>query len=78
MQTRSGATTPAVKPGSPADSFLRLPQVLARIPVSRTTLLHWARTGKFPKPIKLGPMTTVWRASDVDGWIAKASAEVQP
>lgn len=66
----------AVMPEQTPESFLRLPQVLARVPVSKSSLLAWVRAGKFPKPIKLGPMTTVWRASDVAVWVAKAS-EVQ-
>jgi prophage regulatory protein len=46
-------------------SLLRLPQVLALIPVSASTWWNGVRTGRFPAPIKLGPRTTVWRACDV-------------
>lgn len=52
------------------ETFLRLPQVLARVPVGRSTLWNWVRTGRFCKPVKLGPMTTAWRKSDVDAWAA--------
>lgn len=55
-----------------SDSFLRLPQVLARVPVARSTLWAWVREGRFPKPVKLGPMTTAWRASDVCQWLSTA------
>lgn len=64
--------------GAPVETFLREPQVLARVPVSPSTLWRWVREGKFPKPVKLGVMTSAWRASDVAAWIAKASAEVRP
>jgi len=56
----------------PATALLRLPQVLAVVPVGRSTLWGWVRAGKFPKPVKLGPMTSAWRASDVAEWLAKA------
>lgn len=46
-------------------ALLRLPQVLALVPVSRATWWKGVRNGNFPKPVKLGPRTTCWRASDV-------------
>lgn len=78
MQTRlEPAVRPATEPGQSPESFLRLPQVLARVPVSKSTLWGWVRDGKFPKPVKLGPMTTAWHSKDVAAWMAKAS-EGQP
>ncbi len=40
--------------------FLRLPQVLALIPVSKSTWWAGIKTGRFPKPVKLGPRTSAW------------------
>ena len=45
--------------------FLRLPQILKLIPVCRATWWEGCRTGRFPKPVKLGPRTTAWRAEDI-------------
>ena len=45
--------------------LLRLWQVLAFVPVSRS---HWwagVKDGRYPKPIKLSARVTVWRASDI-------------
>ena len=39
------------------------------IPVSPATLWRWVRSGKFPKPMKVGPNTTAWRAGDVRAWL---------
>jgi predicted DNA-binding transcriptional regulator AlpA len=47
------------------NALLRLPQVLALVPVSRSTWWAGCKSGRFPKPVKLGPRTTVWRASDI-------------
>ena len=53
------------------DSILRLPDVLARVGFSRTTLWRWIRAGTFPRPLALGPAASMgWRASDIDQWIA--------
>ena len=49
----------------PSTGFLRLSQVLALIPVSKSTWWEGCRTGCFPKPVKLGPRTTAWRAEDI-------------
>jgi predicted DNA-binding transcriptional regulator AlpA len=47
------------------NALLRLPQVLALVPVSRSTWWAGCKSGRFPKPVKLGPRTTAWRASDI-------------
>jgi prophage regulatory protein len=46
--------------------FLRLPQVLERFPVSKSTWWSGIRAGRFPKPIKLGERTSAWLESDID------------
>jgi prophage regulatory protein len=46
--------------------LLRLPQVLERIPVSKSTWWAGVKKGTFPKPIKLTVRTTAWRESDID------------
>ena len=53
------------QPSIPAYGFLRLPQVLAIIPISKSVWWEGCKTGRFPKPVKLGPRTTVWRAEDI-------------
>jgi predicted DNA-binding transcriptional regulator AlpA len=47
------------------NSLLRLPQVLALIPVSRSTWWAGCKTGRFPKPVKLGPRISTWRAGEI-------------
>ena len=44
---------------------LRLPQVLRIIPVSPSTWWAGVKSGRFPKPFKLGPRTTCWRSEDI-------------
>ena len=47
------------------EGFLRLKQVLERIPVSKRAWYRGMKAGKYPLPIKLGPRTTVWRVEDI-------------
>lgn len=62
----------------PESGFLRLPQIIgdtkrgipAVIPVSKSTWWAGISSGRFPKPVKLGPRTTAWRVSDIRALIA--------
>jgi len=49
----------------PKTGFVRLPQVLSCIPVSRSTWWAGVKSGKYPQPIKLGENTTAWKAEDI-------------
>ncbi|HEY9069530.1 MAG TPA: AlpA family phage regulatory protein [Candidatus Ozemobacteraceae bacterium] len=61
----------------PSTGYARLRQVIGDkktgeagpFPVSPSTLWLWVKLGRFPKPIKLGPRTTVWRVEDIRAWI---------
>lgn len=55
--------------------YLRLPQILERLPISKSAWWVGCRTGKYPKPIKLGPKTTVWKASEINAFLEKLGAE---
>lgn len=44
----------------------RLPQVLERIPVSRSSWFAGIQTGRYPKGYCLGLRTTVWRSDEID------------
>lgn len=57
-----------------SSGFLRLPDVLALIPVSRSTWLNWVKTGKAPKPVKLSERTTAWKVADIQAFIDAQAA----
>jgi len=59
----------------PAYGFLRLPQIMALIPISKSAWWKGCSTGRYPRPIKLGPRTTVWRAEDIRAFIEKTVQE---
>ncbi len=68
----------------PDTGYLRLPQILgdpkadppvpAIIPVSKSTWWAGVKTGRFPKPVKLGPRTTAWRVEDIRALIERLGA----
>lgn len=57
------------------DSLLRLPQIIGDpkanppiqpiIPVSASSWWAGVKAHRYPAPVKLGPRTTAWRASEV-------------
>lgn len=58
-------------------AYLRLADMRTRYRVSGSTIWNWAAdesTG-FPKPIRLGPNTTVWRIADLLQWEQKQAVK---
>lgn len=62
---------PQRAPALPETGFLRQPQVLAFVPISKSTLWRRVQARTFPEPVKLSARITVWRAEDIRRWIAQ-------
>jgi len=66
----------------PETGFLRLPQIIgdrkatppipAIIPVSKSTWWQGIKTGRYPKPVKLGERCTAWRVEDIRALVEEA------
>ena len=54
---------------SRTETLLRVPQILQRLPISRSAWWAGCKEGKFPAGIKISPRVTVWKASDIDSLI---------
>ena len=50
--------------------ILRLPEVLARVGLSRSTVYQLMAAGDFPASVRLTPNSVGWRRDDIDAWIA--------
>ena len=57
----------------PDTGYLRLPDVLRRYPVSKSTWWAGVRQGRYPKPVKLGERCTAWRVEDIRALIENAA-----
>lgn len=60
----------------PETGFVRLSSILGPrgpIPVSRSAWWAGIKTGRYPKPVKLGPRTSAWRVEDIRALIVKVS-----
>jgi prophage regulatory protein len=52
----------------PNDGFVRLSSILSPkgpLPISRSSWWAGVASGRYPKPVKLGPRITAWRVNDL-------------
>ncbi len=58
--------------------FLRLPDVLRLIPVSRASWWAGIKHGRYPQPVKISPRCTAWRVQDIRELIERIDAGEAP
>ena len=68
----------------PEIGFLRLSNIIGDpraeppippiIPVKKTTWWEGVKSGRFPKPVKLGPRVTAWRVEDIRALVSNVEA----
>ncbi len=64
-------------PVLPSEGFVRLPVILAILGIGKTSWWNGIKAGRFPKGIKLGPKTSVWRVEDIRDLIANVAGNSQ-
>lgn len=52
-----------------------IPPIAPLIPVGKSTWWAGVKSGRFPKPVKLGPRTTAWRIQDIRSLIEHGFSE---
>lgn len=61
---------PKTAPALPETGYLRVGQVLALIPVSKSTWWAGVKSGRFPQPTRaLGKGITMWHVADIRAYI---------
>jgi len=69
----------------PVTGFLRLHQIIGNakanplipplIPIGKSTWWEGVQSGRFPKPIKLGPRITLWKTEEIQRLITDMGSE---
>lgn len=49
--------------------ILKLPEVIQKTGLSRSTIYAYKKEGIFPEPIKLGRRSVGWIEQDIEKWI---------
>ncbi len=57
------------------DRYLRLHQVIELVPVSKSTIWRWIRSGAFPGPAKVVSKIRLWSRNEVLAWMAAGKEE---
>lgn len=57
-----------------AISILRLPEVLSRTGLSRSSIYLRIANGEFPAPVSLGGRAVGWPETEVEEWLAEKVA----
>lgn len=55
--------------------LLRLPQVIERTSLRRSTIYEMMQKGSFPKPVKLNQRSNGWIEDEIIDWVATRIAE---
>lgn len=48
--------------------FLRLPAVIERVGLKRTTIYERMKAGTFPSPVQIGARAVAWKESEIADW----------
>ncbi len=55
--------------------ILKLPDVMERCALSRSSIYSYIQSNNFPKPISLGERAVGWLESEICGWIAERAEQ---
>lgn len=55
--------------------ILKLPDVMGRCALSRSSIYAYIQNGKFPKPISLGERAVGWLESEISNWISERAEQ---
>lgn len=61
----------------PETGFVRLRTILNIIPISKSAWWSGVKSGRFPKPVKLGANTSAWRAEQIHALIEELSSSAE-
>lgn len=58
----------------PTEGFVRVPQILQVLPISRSGFWAKVKNGEFPAPVKLSPRVTAWPVGAVRAYLEAQGA----
>ena len=74
---KSASRSTPVRPAAVAKGkrVLRLPEVIAKVGLSRASIYRLQEAGEFPSSIRIGRSAVAWVEAEVDNWIDARIAE---
>ena len=74
-RSRAMTEQPSSESANPPIRILRLPEVVERTGLSRSTIYVRIEQGRFPRPVALGGRAVGWIEAEIDAWIRERIAE---
>lgn len=59
----------------PLATHLRLPELIQRLGIARSTIYKLIQDGDFPKPVKITRRTSAWNEDEVQAYLNRQRAE---
>ncbi len=59
----------------PETGFIRVSEIIKLIPIGKSSWWAGGKSGRYPKPVKLGKRTTAWRVEEIRTLIANLDKE---
>jgi prophage regulatory protein len=56
---------------------LRLPAVIERTALSRSSIYRLVQLGRFPAPVKLSERASAWREAEINQWLASRQPKAE-
>jgi prophage regulatory protein len=54
-----------------ADTVYRLPEVMRRVALSRSSIYAMVAAGSFPAPVPIGTRARGWLSSEISSWLSQ-------
>lgn len=52
-----------------AESFIRLPEVMAKVQLGKTTIYDMIKRGEFPRQVRISRKKALWDLNQVEAWM---------
>jgi predicted DNA-binding transcriptional regulator AlpA len=52
-------------------SYIRINQLIQKLPISKASIWRKVKQGTFPAPVKLSIGITAWRTTDIEAWLSQ-------
>jgi predicted DNA-binding transcriptional regulator AlpA len=64
-----------IQPALPSEGYVRLKQVLAVFPVSKSKWYDGVRSGEYPQPVRLGPRASGYNVKEVRALLTRIAEQ---
>ena len=53
------------------ENYLNIDDITNSLKINEDTLRRWIKEGKFPRPLRVNDITTLWSYALIENWVAQ-------